>query len=115
MVQNYTFKNSGDIKGHVLMGGSLMRDKRTNNNSTGETHIDHPVPTLTIAGTRDGLYRITRNAEAYFHHVKNVNGNQRGLYPVVVLEGLNHASFMNNAYSNAFIKGNDLLAEVGQD
>lgn len=94
------------------MGGSLLRSMRHNDNSTGLTIIDHPVPTLTIAGTKDGLYRISRNAESYYHHVQN-NKNP-GNHPVIVLPGLNHASFMDKKYSTSIVKDNDLFNDVDE-
>lgn len=67
MVQDYLLKSPKLFKGQVMMGGSLMRNKRSNDNSTGLTFFDYPVPTLVLAGNKDGLYRITRNAESYWH------------------------------------------------
>jgi hypothetical protein len=72
------------------MGGSLKRDKRHNDNSTGETVVDHQVPTMTLSGTKDGLFRITRGAESYFHLVQNIQPSQNGKNPVVLMDGLCH-------------------------
>jgi expansin (peptidoglycan-binding protein) len=94
------------------MGGSLGRQMRHNDNSTGKTIMEHKVPTLTLAGTKDGLYRISRNSESYWHHVQNVDRKYAGKFPVVVLEGHNHASFFDSKYNNAFVKANDLQSNV---
>jgi hypothetical protein len=48
------------------MGSVLTRDNHSLN-SDGTTHFDYTVPTLTLGGTKDGLSRITRVAEAYYH------------------------------------------------
>jgi len=52
------------------MGGGILRKYRTNVNETGNTSFGS-IPTLTISGTKDGLYRISRGAEGYFHGVQN--------------------------------------------
>ena len=70
--QDHVLKNSDKFAGQILMGGGLLRTHRSNNNDTGLTHFDYPVPTLTISGTKDGLYRVTRAAEGYFHQFLNI-------------------------------------------
>lgn len=54
------------------MGGGLTREKYVNNNSTGLTEILDMIPTMSISGTKDGLYRISRGAEGYYHQVANI-------------------------------------------
>jgi len=54
------------------MAGNLLRDLRSNNNETGLTEINYDVPTLSITGTKDGLFRVTRAVEGYFHQVLNI-------------------------------------------
>ena len=66
MAQNYAKAHSDVIKGQILMGSVLMRDKRTLKDD-GTTHFDYDVPTLTLGGTKDGLMRVSRLAEAYWH------------------------------------------------
>jgi len=53
------------------MGGGITRGNYVNNNSTGLTEIDM-IPTLSIHGTKDGLYRISRSAEGFYHQVENI-------------------------------------------
>jgi len=53
------------------MGSVLTRDKRSIQ-ADGTTHYDYPVPTLTIGGTKDGLMRISRVAESYWHSYTNI-------------------------------------------
>lgn len=73
VAQNYTIAHPDSVIGQILMGGSIQRIFRANDDSTGLTVFKDMAPTLTLAGTRDGLYRITRNAESYWHHVLNVS------------------------------------------
>lgn len=53
------------------MGSALMRDHHELN-ADGTTHFNYPVPTLTLGGTKDGLMRVSRMAEAYYHQVENI-------------------------------------------
>ena len=57
------------------MGGGILRKFRSNDDSTGLTKIDYSLPTLTICGSKDGLYRVSRAAEGYFHQVVNINAD----------------------------------------
>lgn len=66
MTQKYAKSNSDLIKGSILMGSVLLRDTHSINDD-GTTHFDYPVPTLTLGGTKDGLMRVSRLAEAYWH------------------------------------------------
>jgi len=112
---DYVHQNYKLFKGQILMGSGLDRKYRHNDNSTGYTVWDYKVPTLTLAGSRDGLYRITRNAEAYWHQVVHVARNQVGQFPVVWMGGLSHASYMDESMLTSFVKSNDLKADVSQD
>ena len=66
MAQKYAAKNAATIKGQILMGSVLLRDYHEINDD-GTTKWNYDVPTLTLSGTKDGLLRITRVAEAYWH------------------------------------------------
>lgn len=66
MSQKYAKDHTDTIKGQILMGSVLTRDNHSLN-ADGTTHFNYPVPTLTLGGTKDGLMRITRMAEAYYH------------------------------------------------
>jgi len=59
---------------------------------------------MVLAGTRDGLYRISRNAESYFHLVSNIDPKQANDYDVVVLKGVNHGLYCDAKYITAFVK-----------
>ena len=67
-----------------------------------------------LAGTKDGLYRISRNAESYWHQVKNIDSKEKGRYPVVLLKGVSHASFMDETMMPSLVKASDLKADVDQ-
>lgn len=70
MSQNWTKDQSDLVKAQVLMGSTLTREKRSIN-IDGTTHFDYGVPTMTIAGTKDGLMRISRISEQFWH--TNIN------------------------------------------
>jgi alpha-beta hydrolase superfamily lysophospholipase len=66
MSQGYTKDHADTIKAQVLMGSVLTRDQRTIN-SDGTTKIEYNVPTMSVGGTKDGLMRISRVSEAFWH------------------------------------------------
>jgi len=51
-----------------------------------------PIPVLTLAGTKDGLLRITRAGEAYYNTQLNSVASQKGQFEVLALRGVSHAS-----------------------
>lgn len=81
------------FKGQMLLGSVMNRQYRSISKDDGSTVFDFPADTLTIGGTKDGVTRITRVAEAYWHQIKNINSSQAGRFPVVALEGASHAQF----------------------
>ncbi|CAE7262400.1 unnamed protein product [Symbiodinium pilosum] len=97
-------KGQGKMDALVLTGAAVLRKYR---NST-----KFP-PTLTLDGDLDGLLRITRQAEAYFHQVIKVGGaDAPGMdRPVVLLEGVDHWSFSSGDRPSN-VKKNDIQAEV---
>lgn len=113
MSQKYV-KGRTDIKGQVLMGSVLLRDNRSITDQ-GESEFDYQVPTLTIGGTKDGLLRISRVAESYWHQYTNIESNQAGMFPILALEGASHASFMDSAMLPSFVASNDLKAEISEE
>ncbi|CAE8611037.1 unnamed protein product [Polarella glacialis] len=87
------------VAGQILMGGFILRTHFT-------PVLDYPVPTLTLGAELDGLARITRMAESYFHQKDHLDK-----FPVVVLPGQNHMQFGSG--SPPFnVRRNDLAAEV---
>lgn len=73
------------------------------------------IPTLTLAAEKDGQYRIFRNAEAYWHQVYNINPEQKGDYPVVVIKGASHGSFMLESMLPSTVQKADLKPEISED
>lgn len=111
MAQNYANGNS-TVKGLVTMGSVLLRDNHTINKD-GTTHWTFTTPTLSVNGTKDGLLRITRTAESWYHTNLNVEKAQNWMYPTVALEGVSHMGFMSGTPPSAVLK-NDLVAEVSE-
>ena len=103
-----------DIKGQILMGSVLLRDKRSLTDE-GKTEFKAGVPpTLTLVGEKDGLLRVTRGAESYWHQTKNIVDSQAKKFPVVALEGMSHASFMDSSMLPSAVKDSDLKPEVDE-
>jgi len=82
-------KKSDKVKAQILMGSTLTREHRSIQ-PDGTTFFDYPVPTLTIGGTKDGLMRISRIAESFWHSSENISADQKDLFPVVALDGVSH-------------------------
>lgn len=80
--------------GQVLMGSFLGRWNLRGLDSQGRTLIDYPRPTLTLAGTLDGLARISRFAIGYWLQQRNASSaSHPELFPVVTIEGACHMQF----------------------
>jgi len=113
MSQKYATKNADTIKGQILMGSVLLRDYHSINED-GTTHFDFNVPTLTLGGTKDGLMRVSRLAESYWHQYKNIEDSQKNLYPIVALEGSSHMSYMTGDAPSA-VKKRDLVPDIDDE
>ena len=111
MVQNYAADHP-EIKGSILMGSVLLRSYH-NLESTGKTLFDYPSPVLTLGGTKDGLLRVTRVAEAYYHQIENIDKSQKDMFPVVTIPGGSHMSFMSGVPPKAVYK-DDLNADISE-
>jgi len=59
------------FKGQILISSVLQRETREIQ-PDGTTKFLFPTPTLTVGGTKDGLMRITRVAESYYHSWENI-------------------------------------------
>lgn len=105
MSQKYAAGNTDQIKGLITMGSVLTRDNRKMNKD-GTTHFTN-VPTLSIGGTKDGLMRISRVAEAWYHGRDNVESAQDWMFPVIALEGVSHMQFSSGTPPSN-VKKNDL-------
>lgn len=113
MAQGYANGNADTIKAQILMGSVLTRDHRAINKD-GTSHYDFKVPTLTIGGTKDGLMRVSRVAESFWHSHVNIEAAQKDLFPVMVLEGVSHAQFMSGKPPSA-VANRDLKPDVTED
>jgi len=76
--------------------------------------LNYGVPVLTVGGEMDGwMARITRIAQAY-DQMKNSSigfDKSKYSYPVVMIEGLNHASFLSGIPPSA-VQNKDLRAFI---
>jgi hypothetical protein len=109
-LQDYVFKNAKDFSAQFLTGASLGRKYR--NGSVGTS--SYPVPTMAIDGTLDGLYRVTRQAETYYHqvlHPSSTSSSYKDDFPVVIFEGVTHMQFASGTPPSNVAK-NDLKPEV---
>jgi hypothetical protein len=80
--------------GQVLMGSFLGRWNLSHLDPQGRTLIDYPLPTLTLAGTLDGLARISRFAVATWQQRINAAPASRPQrFPVITIEGASHMQF----------------------
>ena len=113
MAQNYANKNTDTIKGQILMGSVLLRDNHKINDD-GTTHFDYEVPTLTLGGTKDGLMRVSRLAEAYWHSQINIEASQANMFPIYALEGTSHMSYMTGEAPKA-VKKRDLVPDLDDE
>jgi len=92
------------------MGSVLLRDNHSINDD-GTTHFDYNVPTLTLGGTKDGLMRVSRLAEAYWHSQVNIEDAQKNMFPIFALEGTSHMSYMTGDAPSAVLK-KDLIPDL---
>jgi len=104
-LQMYCATASNGCAGQILTGGPLAR---TNYYPS----FSYAVPTLTMAGSMDGLSRVTRATEGYYHQVQLAK--QQETFPVVVIEGMNHYQWASEAPS-LLEKERDLKAELTLD
>lgn len=91
--------------------GSVLERKQRSINDDGTTAFDYDVPTLTLSGEKDGLMRVTRGVEAYWHQETNIQSSQDGMFPVRILEGVSHWGFASGSLPSN-VKSNDLSLEV---
>lgn len=113
IAQGYVKGKSSQFKGMILMGSVLLRNTRKIT-STGSTLYDYDVPTLNLVGELDGLLRISKGAETYWHSHVNIDSSQKGKFPVVALEGVAHKGFMDNTMLPSAVSNDDLEQEIDQ-
>ena len=80
----------------------------------GTSYFNYGVPTLTLGGTKDGLMRISRVAESFWHAHENIAAEQKDLFPVVALEGVSHMGFMSGP-APGLVKKRDLVQDVTEE
>ena len=98
--QQHAFDTGGaGLDALVLYGATELRKYR-----------DAPLasPLLTLDGDLDGLLRVSRQAEAWWHSSHRSNSSSR---PMVLLEGLNHWS-VSSGPPPPNVRANDLPADV---
>lgn len=72
------------------------------------------MPTLTLNGELDGLLRISRGAESYWHQKVNIDKSQANMFPLVALEGISHASFMDMSMLPSAVSKGDINPETDE-
>eukprot|EP00933_Yihiella_yeosuensis_P017942 TRINITY_DN1491_c2_g3_i1.p1 TRINITY_DN1491_c2_g3~~TRINITY_DN1491_c2_g3_i1.p1 ORF type:complete len:533 (-),score=120.53 TRINITY_DN1491_c2_g3_i1:63-1661(-) len=98
-LQDYVRGLGDKAAGQILMGGFILRKNFY-------PQFDYPVPTLTIGAELDGLARVTRIAESYYHQKDHFDQ-----FPVVVVPGMNHMQF-GSGDPPINVRMNDLAPEV---
>ena len=102
--QQHVVSSSGsDVDALVLYGATVLRKYR---NAT------FAAPVLTVDGELDGLLRISRQAEAWWHQVHRAGGSITK--PVALLPGLNHWS-ISSGPPPPNVRSHDLPSEVAAD
>lgn len=100
--------------GQVLMGSFLGRWNLNRLDEQGRTLIDYPLPTLTLAGTLDGLARISRFAVASWLQEINAAPRSRSeCFPVITIEGASHMQFASGE-PVPYVKAFDLVPTAAE-
>lgn len=74
------------------------------------------IPIMIVGAELDGLNRVSRFAESYYHSNVNINQKQKGQFTTLLIRGMNHAQFASvDSKQPDFIQKNDLKAESSQD
>ena len=106
ILQDYLQNNSTIAKGQILMGSYLLEKYR---------NVAYKVPTLTIGGELDGLTRVTRIMEAYYHQVLNATDKTTLTnFPVIVINGMTHLQFASGD-PPPLVKLRDLAPEISYE
>ena len=105
MAQQYVTSHAAVVDALVLYGATVLRKYRT---------TSFGAPILTLDGTLDGLLRVSRQAEAWWHQVHRAPSiNASDSQPLILLEGLNHWS-ISSGLPPSNVKAHDLPAEVNE-
>ena len=111
MAQEYAKGKKDQVSGLILTGSVLLRKTRSIQKD-GSTKFDYDVPTLTLNGELDGLLRISRGAESYWHQKVNIDKSQANMFPILALEGISHASFMDQSMLPSAVSKGDINPET---
>ena len=109
-LQDYLIKNKEMAAGQILMGGFLQRKNR---------EVAYPIPTLMVSGELDGVCRVSRVMEEYYHRIylRQVQSDlDRAVaqFPVIVIRGMTHFQFASGEIPN-MIKELDFKPEISYD
>lgn len=102
-LQMYCGTAANNCTAQVLTGGPIAR-------TSYYPKLSYPVPTLTLGGSLDGLARVTRTVAESVYQIQNVS-NAGDLFPVAVIEGMNHYQWASGEPS-LLEKSRDLHAEI---
>ena len=107
VLQDYVNETHGqeiNATGQILLNAFLQRKYR---------NVTFPVSTLTVGGELDGLSRVTRIMEAYYHQIVLAkNASQASIdWPVVVVAGMNHFDAASSS-PPLLVKERDLKSEI---
>ena len=106
-LQRYLVGHSSRGFAQVLLGSFLQRKYRS---------IPYPIPTLTVGGELDGVCRVSRIMESYYHSIIHTPNHTVGIrdFPVVVVEGMSNMQFASGAIPQ-LTKDLDLRPEISYD
>ena len=106
VLQEYLFGERETGFAQVLMGSYLLRKYRD------ETY---PISTLTIGGELDGLCRVTRIMESFYHSVIKASNRTKAVtnFPVVTVAGMTHMQFASGD-PPPMVKERDLRPEISE-
>ena len=107
VMQAYVLDHPHVFQGQILLGAYVLRVYL---NGT-----QFSTPTLTVSGELDGLSRITRLAESYYHQIRSPRGvftrNTTTDYPITVVMGMSHMQFASGL-APPTVKHYDLQPEI---
>lgn len=106
-LQLYVSGNPNKFVAQILLGAYILRTQLSNGTVA--------TPTLTVGAELDGLSRVTRIAESYFHQIVAPKGyfehNASLDYPVTVILGMSHMQFASGT-PPSLVKAKDLQPEI---
>jgi len=109
-VGSWAHSNVAQVEGVILWGSYVSK-------SVADFPKNYGAPVLTVGAELDGwMARITRIAEAYDHMKTSAVGfeNSKYSHPVVLIPGMNHASFLSGTPPSA-VQETDLRANISID